>query len=67
VELFQHLKRTGEAASLSPALAELVDLRLNHPEASLKELGEMCHPPVGKSGINHRMRQLMRICESVEP
>lgn len=67
VDLFQHLKRTGELGKLSPVLVELVELRLKHPEASLKELGEMCVPPVGKSGINHRMRQLMRICESVEP
>lgn len=67
VELFQHLKRTGEVARLSPALVELIDLRLKHPDASLKELGELCQPPVGKSGINHRMRQLMRICESMEP
>jgi hypothetical protein len=67
VELFQHLKRTGEVERLTPALAELVDLRLKHPDASLKELGEMCQPPVGKSGMNHRMRQLMRICESMEP
>jgi DNA-binding protein WhiA len=67
VELFQHLKKTGEVAKLPAPLAELVELRLQHPEASLKELGELCKPPVGKSGINHRMRQLMRICESMEP
>jgi DNA-binding protein WhiA len=67
IELLTHLKRTGGFAKLPPALAELAELRLRHPDASLKELGEMFHPPVGKSGINHRMRQLMRICESLEP
>jgi len=45
--------------TLPPALQELARLRLDHPELSLKELGEMLDPPVGKSGINHRMRRLM--------
>lgn len=43
---------------LPRALRELVELRLKYPEASLRELGEMMNPPVGKSGVNHRMRRL---------
>ena len=49
--------------TLPPALQELARLRLDHPELSLKELGEMLDPPVGKSGINHRMRRLMEAAE----
>ena len=30
-----------------------------HPEASLEELGQMLAKPIGKSGVNHRMRSLM--------
>jgi DNA-binding protein WhiA len=66
-EMLQHLRKTGGFANLQGTLAELADLRLRNPDASLKELGELCNPPVGKSGINHRMRQLMRICRSLEP
>ncbi|HYF93880.1 MAG TPA: DNA-binding protein WhiA [Symbiobacteriaceae bacterium] len=63
IEALSHLVASGGLDRLSPALRELAQLRLNHPDASLKELGEMCHPPVGKSGINHRMRLLMSMVE----
>ena len=33
-------------------------LRVEYPDASLKELGEMLTPPLGKSGVNHRLRKL---------
>lgn len=46
---------------LSPCLKEIAYLRLEHPEASLKELGEMLNPPVGKSGMNHRSRRIREI------
>lgn len=44
--------------NLSPALREAAAARRSNPEASLKELGEMLEPPVSKSGMNHRFRQL---------
>ena len=47
--------------TLPPALQKIARLRLENPDLSLKELGEMMDPPVGKSGINHRMRRLMEI------
>jgi len=47
--------------SLSPPLRELAYLRLEHPEASLVELGQMLQPPLSKSGVNHRMRRLEKI------
>lgn len=40
-------------------------LRMENPDVSLKELGEMLSPPVGKSGINHRMRKLDTIAKSL--
>ena len=51
--------------TLPPALQAVARLRLEHPELSLKELGEMMNPPVGKSGVNHRMRRLMEIGENL--
>ncbi len=42
-----------------PAWArEIASLRLENPEASLKELGDLCDPPIGKSGVNGRLRRL---------
>lgn len=51
---------------LAPTLRELAELRLAHPEASLAELGELCRPPVSKSGVNHRMRHLLRLSSELD-
>lgn len=64
VEAIERLRASGQLAGLNDALRQLAELRLNHPDTSLKELGEMCTPPVGKSGVAHRMRQLMALAES---
>ena len=39
--------------------------RLERPEATLKELGESLEPPVGKSGVNHRLRKLSILAEEL--
>ena len=41
-------------------------LRKEYPDVTLQELGEMMDPPVGKSGVNHRLRRLMEIARQVE-
>ena len=46
-------------------LREIAGLRLERPEATLKELGEALDPPVGKSGVNHRLRKLGDIAEKL--
>lgn len=50
---------------LSPPLAEAARLRVENPDASLVELGAMVDPPVGKSGMNHRMRRLLKIASGL--
>ena len=50
---------------LADGLEEIATLRLHHPEASLKELGEMLMQPIGKSGVNHRLRKLSMIAEHI--
>ena len=51
--------------SLPAGLAEIARVRLEKPEATLKELGEELEPPVGKSGVNHRLRKLCEMAESL--
>ena len=46
-------------------LEEIARLRLARPDASLKELGEALDSPVGKSGVNHRLRKLSAIAEEL--
>ena len=51
--------------NLSDSLAEIAELRLQYPEATLKELGMMLNPQVGKSGVNHRLRKLSKIADDL--
>ena len=51
--------------NLPEGLAQTAELRIRFPEASLKELGIMSDPQVGKSGINHRLRKLSRMAEDL--
>ena len=52
-------------SELNQGLQDIAYLRLEHPEATLKELGEMLNPPVGKSGVNHRLKKLSKIAEDM--
>lgn len=46
---------------LSPALREIAELRLEHPEEALAELGARCNPPATKSAVNGRFLALARL------
>lgn len=50
---------------LNDGLAQIAELRLQYPEATLKELGMMLSPQVGKSGVNHRLRKLSAMAEEL--
>lgn len=58
VENIRYLVAAVGWERIPPGLQEIAALRLQHPEASLKELGQMLAPPLGKSGANHRLRRL---------
>jgi DNA-binding protein WhiA len=49
--------------SLPPALQTLARLRLSHPDASLRELGELASPPLTKSAVYHRVRRIEAIAK----
>lgn len=47
-------------------LYDIAELRLNYPDASIKELGERLSPPVGKSGVYHRLKKLNQIAADLK-
>lgn len=65
IENIKYIKDTIGLDKLPTGLTEIAELRLEYSEASLKELGEMLSPPVGKSGVNHRLRKLDQIAENL--
>ncbi|WPC41649.1 DNA-binding protein WhiA [Clostridium sp. JS66] len=65
VESIKIIQKEIGLTRLPKNLREIAELRLNYPDESLKELGEMLNPPVGKSGVNHRLRRIEKIAEEV--
>ena len=61
VKCIEKLIQNGKYNTLPDNLKEIADLRLKYREHSLKELGEMLSVPIGKSGVNHRLRKIMDI------
>jgi len=59
------LKKHKVIDQLPDNLRELAYLRLKHSNASLKELGQMLDPPLGKSGVNHRLRKIEEIAKDL--
>ena len=50
---------------LPVSLRQMAEVRLEYPEAPLKELGMYLDPPVGKSGVNHRLRKLCELADAM--
>ncbi len=50
---------------IPPNLKEVAELRLQQPDASLRELGEMASPPLSKSCVNHRLRKLEALARRI--
>jgi len=59
-----YIRDTIGLDALPDGLREMAELRLEYPEAPLKELGTYLNPPVGKSGVNHRLRKISTIAET---
>jgi hypothetical protein len=65
MEDIELIERTVGFQSLNEGLAQIAKLRLQYPEATLKELGLMLDPQVGKSGVNHRLRKLSALADEL--
>ena len=61
IETIRKLKKSGKFEKLDESLKELAELRLKNPSASLVELGKMLKTPIGKSGVNYRLKKIMEI------
>lgn len=65
VEDIKYLRDTVGFDHMPDNLVEAALARLENPDATLKELGASLDPPVGKSGINHRLRRLSEMADKV--
>lgn len=65
LEDIQYIEATIGLSKLPEQLEELARIRLEYPDKSLKELGSFLMTPVGKSGVNHRLRKISSIAETL--
>ena len=59
----EYLRSHGGLEALPRPLREIAEARLNHPDANLSELGQLLDPPIGKSGVNNRLRRISALAE----
>ena len=65
IQAIQKLMDSAGLQSLPEELRETAVLRLEHPELSLRELGQLFQVPISRSGVNHRLRRLMEEAEGL--
>lgn len=65
VEDIEYLRVHYGFQNLPEGLRQMAEVRLENPDAPLKELGEYFSPPIGKSGVNHRLRKLSELAEKI--
>lgn len=66
IDAIKYLKSKNKFDELQDSLKEIAEVRLNNPDASLLELGTMLKKPIGKSGVNHRLKKICEIAEEIE-
>lgn len=66
IEQIELIKKHMGLEKLPDKLRHIAEIRLSNPDATLKEIGEMLDPPVGKSGVNHRFRKIEEIAEDLK-
>ena len=65
VEDIEFLRAHYGFQNLPENLREMAEVRLENPDAPLKELGDYFTPPIGKSGVNHRLRKLSELAQKI--
>jgi len=59
----KYIMDNGLFGNMPENLRIIAELRMENTDMSLAELGELLDPPVGKSGVNHRLRRIMEFAE----
>jgi len=65
IDDIQYIREHYGLDNLADSLRQVAELRLEYPDATLKELGEYLAPRVGKSGVNHRLRKLSELAQQL--
>lgn len=64
ISAINKLKEEGKFSKLNDNLKEIAELRIKNPDVSLVDLGKMLKNPVGKSGVNYRLKKIIEIADN---
>ena len=65
INAINKLIEKDELKKLSKGLQEIAMARVQNPDASLVELGRQLEKPIGKSGVNHRLKRIVEIANEI--
>lgn len=65
IDAIRKLKQSNKFNKLDDNLKEIANLRLEYPDISLTELGKKLKEPIGKSGVNYRLKKIIKIAEDL--
>lgn len=66
IEAINFIKKMKKYEELPDSLIEVAELRVKYPEMSLKDLGKMIENPIGKSGVNHRLKKIVEFADEIK-
>lgn len=66
IAAIRKLQETGKFKKLDDNLKEIATLRLENPDMPLIELGKLLKEPVGKSGVNYRLKKIIEIANDCQ-
>lgn len=66
IDAINFLKKMKKYDELPDSLIEIAELRIEYPEMSLKDLGTQLEKPIGKSGVNHRLKKIIEIADELK-
>lgn len=65
IEDIHYIEKKIGLDALADSLKEMALIRVEYPEESFGDLGNRLNPPVGKSGVNHRLRKISEFAENL--
>ena len=66
IEAINKLKEAGQLKNLDDGLKEIAEIRLKNPNESLIEIGKMLKNPIGKSGVNYRLKKIIELAKNAK-
>ncbi len=63
IKAINKLKSNGKFNTLSDELKEIANLRVEYPELSLRDMGQMLNPQISRSGVNHRLTKIIQLSQ----